>query len=122
MTSDLLYHVSVKNGVVSDETGHFYKAAPFSVLVDAGQFDVVFEMGDSHRVVYKVSRNGATAMELEHPDYATSQDAADLAPELAALFGALVHVQIVKNKDYSDFYADSANGVSFEINQAHLDI
>ena len=123
--SETQYHCDV-NGNIVTEKGCFFRAAAFSVTVEDCSYDILFEKNDSEKVVYRITSNGKTITELEHPDYVPSC-AVEALPETlgtahaTALFAAMCHCGISIEKNYVDFFkAESAPSLTYSISQTAL--
>ena len=114
--TNLQYQLAVQNGETKSETGHFFKGAPFEIEANGKKLDIEFKMGNAHRVMYHVTQNGSPVLELEHPDY-TPDTAPDSLGDKAALFAALVRLEITKAKPYKAYFEEQAKSQTYEIRQ-----
>ncbi len=63
------YELHVENGQIISRTGSFFKASPFEIEMGNARIHCEFKRNAHHHVVYVISENGQTLVELEHPDY-----------------------------------------------------
>ena len=126
MTADTQFHLEVVNGTVVKQEGYFFKAAPFEIITDQCQLTIQFTRNKNFKVVYQVNYNQETVVELEHPDYDVSDDPTALCdhdisqkiPAINALFSALTHLDITKNKLYKAHFSDSENIGTYIVKQS----
>ena len=117
MSESYQYELVVNHGTVSQESGFFFKPAPFVVAWDNQSASITFRRNAHHEVVYVVQHDNQVVAELEHPDYV-----ADVAPDqlghLTPVFAALVHLGITANASYQTFF--ETQPVSYTVKQAQF--
>lgn len=124
--STLQYHLIVKKGVTTSETGSFFLASPFRVLIDEHAFDCCFSRTTDKVVVQAVTMGNKTICNLTHPDYAPDCPPSNLKDVLGldqaeTLFKALVTLKITKGDTYPSFFSeDNTTPYTFEVEQRPL--
>ncbi|BBM89725.1 hypothetical protein COTS27_01432 [Spirochaetota bacterium] len=63
------YTLTIANGTVLEEKGHFFKALPFSIVTSRERFEIKFERGEKNSVVFKIISQKKVLAECHHPDY-----------------------------------------------------
>ncbi|MBD97623.1 MAG: hypothetical protein P8L47_03495 [Candidatus Marinamargulisbacteria bacterium] len=114
MSEQYQYELVVDGGCVTNESGVFFKPAPFVIAFDGQSIAVTFRRNDHHEVVYAVHHDNQLVAELEHPDYVANV-APDQLGSLTPVFAALVQLRITANKSYQDFF--EAHSVSYTVKQ-----
>jgi hypothetical protein len=121
--SELQYNRIVTNGKTTSESGNFFPAIPFQIIIDNVTVDVDFVHTKNHDVVYTVSENNTPLTTLEHPDYTpnTSLEEAGNAISLSngkgfAVVAAFLDLGIGKGSQYKPV-RDEGHSESYEIRQ-----
>jgi len=120
------YSRVVTQGTVSEETGHFFKAAPFTLQVSGQEYTVSFERGEKGEVGYVVSRAKTPLTTLVHPDYVPDCAFEALEemfqdPHLPTVFIALTQLGISIHPAYKK-HAEAAvpDQITYRVNQLAL--
>ena len=117
------YQLSVKNVDVTLEEGHFFKVLPFVIKIENVSYDVVFEKGLNHAVVYSVKKENKTLFQLYHPDYIPDVTIHELNQiynndDVETLFYALFYLGISSDKSYREYlFSDQSLVKDFEVFQ-----
>lgn len=82
-TATLQYQLDVKNGETTQETGNFFKANPFQIILDNATIAVRLIHDDHKEVVYEVTSNSKVLIHLEHPDYTPECEPSNLTTHIA---------------------------------------
>ena len=114
MSEQYQYELVVDKGLIANESGFFFKPAPFVIAFDSQAVTVTLRRNAHHEVVYAVHRDNQLVAELEHPDYVADVDPSQLG-SLTPVFAALVQLGITANKSYQDFF--EASSVSYTVKQ-----
>ena len=122
------YQCKVENGKRTEETGYFYKAIAFSIQTPTHTFMIDFCKTDAHAVVYQVTENNHMLEELSHPDYVPEVSPGNyvppstLSPDHHPIYEALVQLDIIKDKEYINFYTeeDTAPHCTYSISQKQI--
>lgn len=121
--SELQYNRIVKNGAIESESGNFFPAIPFQIIVDDATVDIDFVHTKNHEVVYTVSENGTQLTTLEHPDYTPNTSLEDAGKAIAlsngkgfAVVAAFLDLGVGKGSQYKPV-RDEGHSESYEIKQ-----
>jgi hypothetical protein len=121
--SELQYSRVVKNGKIESESGNFFPAIPFHIIIDDVTVDIDFVHTDNHEVVYTVSENGKHIISLEHPDYTPDTTVEEVPNHISlsngkglSVVAAFLDLGIGKGKHYKAF-VDAGHSESYEIKQ-----
>lgn len=121
--SELQYNRVVKNGKIDSESGAFFPAIPFQIIVDDVSVDIDFVHTDNHEVVYTVSENGDQLTRLVHPDYTPDTTIDDVPNHITlsngkgfSVVAAFIDLGIGKGRNYKSV-GDDGHTESYEIKQ-----
>jgi len=121
--SELQYNRVVKNGNTESESGNFFPAIPFQIVIDDVTVDIDFVHTSEHTVIYTVSENGKQLISLEHPDYTpdtTLEEAGSQIPvsngKGFAVVAAFLDLGVGKGSQYKPV-RDEGHSESYEIRQ-----
>ena len=105
--SEIQYRLQVKNGDTIDESGYFFKPAPFTIETPNNSTTVVFTRNNAYEVIYRLTCAGKQR-ELSHPDYTPDDMKPDALGEHTDVFAALVRLGITTHPDYNAFFGSYA--------------
>jgi hypothetical protein len=126
MEPKLQYFAKIESGTVIEETGAFFKAAPFEIEAQGKSYACIFKHLASGRVVYDISSEGKTVEELTHPDYVPEKSLGDytdpetLSADQKIIFAALLKLDISKDKTYLAYFEkeDIKASMTYTVKQA----
>ena len=97
------YHAIINENTITEETGTFFQALPFSIECNNTVYTLTFAR-DKHHVIYTLEKNNTIVDQLQFPDYLPKQNNELNSNDCSLLVHALVHLKISpkENKNNDD--------------------
>lgn len=87
------YQVEINKNTITEETGTFFQALPFTIEYDNTCYTLTFAR-DKHHVIYIVKKNNTIVDQLQFPDYLPTKNTDLNLKERNLLSHALAHLNI----------------------------
>ena len=99
------FNITVTNNEITEKSGHFFKVAPFTIIIHNTEYNVKFERRDEGKVFFVITHKNKELFLLDHPDYVPDCSFEDLNTfysnhDTQTIFYALCKLGVSIKKEY----------------------